>query len=156
MKSLIPFALSLIALTCVSSPADEPAALAVVVNKANSPETVDLGDLRRMILGEKSKWSNGEAVVAVQTPPNSPEREMMIKTVTKMSDPALKRYYMLAIFNGKEIAQPRAVDSAADLVKFVATNPGAVGCVFASEVDGSVKVLKVDGIAPGDPGYKLR
>jgi hypothetical protein len=63
---------------------------------------------------------------------------------------------MLAAFNGKEIAQPRDVASAAALKKFVATTPGAIGCILSSEVDASVKVLKVDGAAPGEPAYKLR
>jgi hypothetical protein len=79
-----------------------------------------------------------------------------MKTLFRMNDAALRRYYMLAVFNGKEVAQPRDVPTAAALKKFVASNPGAVGYVLASEVDDSVKVLKVDGASPGDPGYKLR
>jgi hypothetical protein len=156
MKSLIPIALALLAGSVLCSAGDEAAGLAVVVNKSTLPETVELGELRQMILGEKVKWRDGGTVIAVQTPPNSPEREMVMKTVYRMSDPALRRYYMLATFNGKELVMPRDVNSAAALKKFVATNPGAVGCIFASEVDDTVKVLKVDGAAPGDPGYKLR
>jgi hypothetical protein len=157
MKSLVPITLSLLTGFCVCSIADEPADLAVVVNKSTGPENVDLGELRQMILGDRLKWRNdGQAVLAVQTPPDSPERALAMKTVYRMNDSALRRYYMLAVFNGKEVAQPRDVASAAALKKFVATNPGAIGCILASEVDPSVKVLKVDGAAPGEPGYKLR
>jgi len=63
---------------------------------------------------------------------------------------------MQLAFTGKDVVMPRDVSSAAALKKFVAGNPGAVGCILASEVDDSVKVLKVDGAAPGEPGYKLR
>jgi hypothetical protein len=157
MKSFVPITLSLLAGFCVCSTADEPADLAVVVNKATGPEGVELGELRQMILGERLKWRNdGQAVIAVQTPPDSPERVLEMKAVYRMNDSALRRYYMLAAFNGKEIAQPRDVASAAALKKFVSTNPGAIGCILASEVDASVKILKVDGAAPGEPGYKLR
>jgi|ERR1700733_1976229 len=156
MKSLVPIALSLFAGFCVCSVADEPPELAVVVNKSRVPATADLAELRQMILGDRLKWRDGEGVLAVQTPPDSPERALMMKTVFKMNDAALKRYYMLATFNGKEVVMPRDVSSAAALKKFVAGNPGAVGCIFASDVDDSVKVLKVDGAAPGEPGYKLR
>jgi hypothetical protein len=62
---------------------------------------------------------------------------------------------MQAAFTGKDIAPPRDVASAAALKQFVAGTPGAIGCILASEVDDSVKVLKVDGNAPGEPGYKL-
>ena len=157
MKSLIPITLSLLAGFCVCSTADEPADLAVVVNKATGPETVELGELRQMILGERLKWRNdGQVVIAVQTPPDSPERALEMKAVYRMNDSALRRYYMLAAFNGKDTAPPKDLPSAAALKQFVAGNPGAIGCIFAADVDASVKVLKVDGVAPGDPTYKLR
>lgn len=156
MKCLVPITISLLAGSCVCSAVDEPAELAVVVNKSRQPDTADLAELRQMILGDRLRWRDGEGVVAVQTPADSPERALMMKTIFKMNDAALKRYYMLAVFNGKEVVMPREVSSVAALKKFVATNPGAVGCIFASEVDDTVKVIKVDGAAPGDPGYKLR
>jgi ABC-type phosphate transport system substrate-binding protein len=149
---LIP-ALLLTVLVC--SAADE-AELAVVVNKATAAETISSGDLRLMILGEKSKWPDGKRVAAVQTPPASPERALLLKAVYKMSDAVLKRYYMHAAFTGTDVALPRDVASADALKQFVAVTPGAIGCILASEVDPSVKVLKVDGSAPGEPGYKLR
>jgi hypothetical protein len=156
MKSLVLIALSALAGSCLCSAADEPAELAVIVNKSQAPATADLAELRQMILGERLKWRDGETVVAVQLPQDSPERALAMKTLFRMNDAALRRYYMLAVFNGKEVAQPRDVPTAAALKKFVASNPGAVGYVLASEVDDSVKVLKVDGASPGDPGYKLR
>lgn len=156
MKSLVPIAVALLTGYCVCSAADETADLAVVVNKANAPETVELGELRQMILGDRLKWRSGQNVLSVETPPDSRERALLMKTVYRMTDSALKRYYMLATFNGKEVVQPRDVNSAAALKKFVAANPGAVGCILASDVDDSVKVLKVDGASPGEPGYKLR
>jgi hypothetical protein len=156
MKSFVPIALCLLAGFCVCSVADEPAELAVVVNKSRMPDTADLGELRQMILGDRLRWSDGEGVVAVETPADSPQRAMMLRTVFKMNDAALRRYYMLATFNGKDVVMPREVSSANALKKFVAGNPGAVGCIFASEVDDTVKILKVDGAAPGEPGYKLR
>jgi hypothetical protein len=157
MKSFFPIALCLLAGFCVCSVADEPADLAVVVNKASVPETVPFDELRQMILGERLKWRyDGQLVRAVQTPADSPERALTMKSVYRMNDSALRRYYMLALFNGKELAQPRDVNSPAALKKFVATNPGAIGCILASEVDDSVKIIKVDGAAPGEPNYRLR
>ena len=45
---------------------------------------------------------------------------------------------------------------AADVIKFVSFVSGAIGYVRPEEVDASVKVIRVDGLAPGDPGYKLK
>jgi hypothetical protein len=156
MKALVLIALALFIGFCVSSAANEPGDLAVVANKSIALESISASDLRLMILGEKAKWPDGKNVVAVETPPESAEKALQLKTVFKMSDAALKRYYMQAAFTGKDIATPKDVASAAALKQFVARTPGAIGCILASDVDDSVKVLKVDGSAPGEPGYKLR
>jgi hypothetical protein len=158
MRASVVIALPLIAATGLYSSSAEDASmdLAVVVNKVSVIETVSAADVRAMLLGERPKWPDGKPVLPVQTPPESPEKALQLKAVNKMTDAAVKRYYLLAVFNGKEIALPKDVPSAAALKQFVATNPGAIGCIFASEVDASVKVLKVDGAAPGDPAYKLR
>ena len=79
-----------------------------------------------------------------------------MKVVFKMSDAALKRYYMQAAFTGKDILPPPELPTAAALKQFVARTPGAIGCILASDVDNTVTVLKVDGAAPGEAGYKLR
>ena len=139
-------------LCCAASGAE----LAVVVNKSNALETISSADLRLMILGEKTKWPDGKKVSPVQTSAESPEGMLQMKVVFKMSDAVLKRYYMQAAFTGKDIAPPADVRSAAALKQFVARTPGAVGCILASDVDGTVSVLKVDGAAPGEASYKLR
>jgi ABC-type phosphate transport system substrate-binding protein len=41
------------------------------------------------------------------------------------------------------------------VLKFVASVPNAIGYVDASSADPNVRVLKIDGRAPGDPGYEL-
>ena len=38
----------------------------------------------------------------------------------------------------------------------VASTPYAVGVIKASQVDGSVKVVTIDGSRPGEPAYKLQ
>jgi ABC-type phosphate transport system substrate-binding protein len=156
LKSIIVIALSLLAGSYVCSAVDEPAELAVIVNKAMPSETAEPAELRLMFLGEKPKWPGGQNVIAVETPAGSPERAALLRTVYKMSAEALIRYNLQAAFTGKEIAPPKEVSSTAALKKFVASNPGAIGCLFASEVDDSVKVLKVSGASPGEPNYKLR
>jgi ABC-type phosphate transport system substrate-binding protein len=130
--------------------------LAVVVNKSTALETISSADVRSMILGEKTKWPDGKKVTPVQTRTESPEGVLLLKVVCKMSDAALKRYFMQAAFVGKDITPPVDVPSAAALKQFVARTPGAIGCILASDVDPTVTVLKVDGAAPGEAGYKLR
>jgi hypothetical protein len=106
--------------------------LAVVVHKSTTVDAVSSGDLRLMILGEKSKWPDGKKVTAIETPLDSPERALLLKTVCKMTDAVLKRYYMHAAFTGTEISAPKEVASSEALKQFVARTPGAIGCILAS------------------------
>jgi hypothetical protein len=148
-----PLALLAASWACYAADATD---LAVVVHKSTTLATIPSADLRLMILGERPKWPDGTKVTAVETPADSPETVLLWKAVFKMSDAVLKRYYMYATFTGKEIAPPKDFPSAAALKQFVARTPGAIGCILASEVDSTIKVLKVDGAAPGEPAYKLR
>lgn len=156
MRSIVPlFALALLDCLPLCSAA-AGAELAVVVNKATTIETITSADLHSMFLGDKPKWPDGKKVTPVQTPAGSAEGVLLLKVVCRMSDAALKRYYMQAAFTGKEISPPLEVPSAGALKLFVARTPGAIGCILASDVDPSVTVLKVDGSAPGEAGYKLK
>jgi hypothetical protein len=149
---LIP-ALAIAALVICSGAEPE---LAVIVHRSTALETVNSSDLRLMILGEKPKWPDGKRVIPIETAPESPEHALLLKAVCKMTDAVLKRYYMHAAFTGTEIAAPKEVASSAALKQFVARTPGAIGCILSSDVDDTVKVLKVDGAAPGESAYKLR
>jgi hypothetical protein len=154
MRSLILIpALTLTAFTAAFASDPE---LAVVVNKASTVATISLGDLRQMVLGEKEKWPDGKKVTSVETPPDSPERALALKTVFKMNEAVLKRYLMHAAFTGQVLAAPKVIGSAAALKEYVGRTPGAIGCILAADVDETVKVLKVDGASPGEPAYKLR
>ena len=152
----IPFLILAAALAAfLDCSAAEPE-LAVVVNKSTALDTINVADLRLMILGERTKWPDGKKVIAVETAPETPERALLMKVVCKMTDAVRKRYYMHAAFTGTEIAPPREVASSEALKQLVSHTPGAIGCILASDVDDTIKVLKVDGAAPGDPAYKLR
>jgi hypothetical protein len=51
------------------------------------------------------------------------------------------------------------VSSSKDVKSFVASSPGAIGFMKASDLpagDTMVKTVKVDGAAAGDAGYKIK
>ena len=60
-----------------------------------------------------------------------------------------------AIFSGEAGDAPKTLASTNGVLRFVFNVPGAIGYVRASEVDPSVKMLRVDGRLPGEPGYRL-
>jgi hypothetical protein len=78
-----------------------------------------------------------------------------LRLIYRMSERDFNRYFLHGTFTGETQSVPKTLATAAGVDKFVFNVPGAIGYVRASEVDDSVKVVRVDGRAPRDGGYPL-
>ncbi|HEX8723362.1 MAG TPA: hypothetical protein VF736_22280 [Pyrinomonadaceae bacterium] len=137
--------------------AQAPAEIAVIVNKSNPVDDLPLAELREYFLAERGHWPNGGGKVrVVMLGQGAPAREAALRLIYNMNEKAYVSYFLGKKFRGETPDEPRQQTSAADVIKFVSFVPGAIGYVRPEEVDASVKVLRVDGLAPGDPGYKLK
>jgi len=59
-------------------------------------------------------------------------------------------------FTGEVQSAPKRLSTGSGVRRFIFNVPGAIGFVRAAEVDGTVKMLRVNGYAPGDAHYPLR
>jgi hypothetical protein len=57
---------------------------------------------------------------------------------------------------GEILVSPKTLSSPEGVRKFVFNVPGAIGYLRMSDVDDTVKVLKIDGHSPNDPQYTLK
>lgn len=137
--------------------ATQPAELAIIVNKANPTDSLSLSELREYFLAERSHWANGGGKVRiVMREPGQAEREAVLHLIYNMNEKGFTSYFLEKKFRGEVLEEPRQQSSTPDVIKFISYVPGALGYVRADEVDASVKVLRVDGLAPGEPGYKIK
>ena len=160
------FVLSLIAAVAAACLAPNGAAraraqaskeIAVIVNKSNPVDDLPLSELREYFLAERGHWPNGGGKVrVVMLEQGMPARDAALRLIYNMSEKAYVSYFLGKKFRGETPDEPRRQSSPADVIKFVSFVSGAIGYVRPEEVDASVKVLRVDGLAPGDPGYKLK
>ncbi|MGC2194830.1 MAG: hypothetical protein WA628_09145 [Terriglobales bacterium] len=130
--------------------------LAIVVNRNNPTASLSLPQLRALFLGEKKWWSNHRRVALSTMPRGTPERKTVLRVIYKMQDRELDKYVLYQAFKGEAATTPATLKTPADVKKFVEDTPGAVGYLRASDVDDSVKVVRVNGLLPGDDGYPLR
>lgn len=130
--------------------------IVVVVNKSNPIDNVTKAQLKRMMLGEQGKWSADKKVVVVLRAAGQPERTTALKTICGMSEDDYNQHIMHADFAGGSAEPPKTMGSAAAVRDAVAGTPGGIGFMRASDVNGSVKAISVDGISAGEPGYKVR
>ena len=140
-----------------SAQASQQAELAIIVNKSNPTDNISYSELREYFLAERSRWGNGGGKVRiVMRAPGQAEREAVLHLIYNMNEKGFTSYFLGKKFTGEVLEEPRQQNSTPDVIKFISYVPGAIGYVRADEVDASVKVLRVDGLAPGEPGYKIK
>jgi len=145
--------------TLAPPPGDLPAYqddLAIIVNKSNPTEALTLAELRNVFLAERSRWPNGRKITITMLDSGNPERDAVLRTIYRMREADFNRNFLHARFTGETTEEPKLLASPNNMVRFVFNAPGAIGYVRASNLDSSVKVLRIDGLAPGEPGYKIK
>jgi ABC-type phosphate transport system substrate-binding protein len=134
--------------------AGEP--LAIIVNRSNNVDVLSTVELRRIFLGQRSHWPNGRRITLVMREPGEPERKCMLHDLYQMSESDLKNHFLHGLFTGDILVSPKILATAVGVRKFVFNVPGAIGYVRLSDVDNTVKVVRVDELLPDDKGYRLK
>ncbi len=149
-------ALVLFGATGFSSPVgagESKTRLAVVVSKDSPINDISFYELKRLYLGERINLG-GKRLVPLNLSPPTRERVGFDKTVLNMSPEAIARYWIDRKIRG-ESGPPKTIEPADLLQRVVARLDGAVGYAPVNEVRSELKVIRVDGKAPGDSGYPL-
>lgn len=130
--------------------------LAVIVNPANKLDGVTTKELQRYFKAEKTKTPEGLRLVIVMQDVGRPERNAALKNIYKMNEAQYTNFFVEATFTGSVTAAPKSVASGAAVKRFIAATPGGIGYVLSSDIDKSVKSLKVDDKNPEDSDYPLK
>ena len=167
MKNSLIIALSLaitgfLAFTLSDSNAQVTAAMrssddiAVVVNNKNITNELSTSDVRSILLGERRFWKSREPLKLVLREPGTPERDDLIVSLLRMTNEEYGHHWRDKIFRGEAPAAPLTVPSNGVASQYVYDTPGAITFVLARNLRPDLKILKIDGKMPGDPGYPLR
>lgn len=141
------------------SPAAQASAdqnLAIIVNQTNTIDDITLKELRTVFLGERSHWPNGRRITLVMMDPGVPERKAVLRDICRMNETEFSRHFLQGLFTGEVFVSPKTLSSPTGVRKFVFNVPGAIGYVRSSDVDGTVKVIRINGHGVDDPEYPLR
>jgi ABC-type phosphate transport system substrate-binding protein len=134
----------------------QPPALAVIVHRSNPVENLTFSALRQIFMLDTQTWPHGRKITVVLRDKGQPERTDAIRIICGISEHDYERHILFRTFQGSVNIGPRAIQSAPAMLRFVYNAPGAIGYVNAGDVDGSVKLLRIDGLLPEDAGYPLR
>jgi len=129
--------------------------IAVVVNPQNSLSTIQMAELRRVLVGEKRYWTGGATVKLFTRKAGTPEHNALLK-VMGMSEAEYKQYWTSRIYQGEAQTEPIALPSNGMQREALTAYPGAIALIDSADVKPGMKVLKLDGKLPGEDGYPLQ
>ncbi|MBB5205991.1 ABC-type phosphate transport system substrate-binding protein [Inhella inkyongensis] len=113
----------------------------VVVVGAKSPTgNMTADQVSALFLGKSNALPSGAAAALVDQPEASPVYEQFYSKVAGKTTAQVKAAWSRLTFSGKA-TPPNRLASSADVKKFVAGNPDAIGYIEKSAVDASVKVI---------------
>jgi ABC-type phosphate transport system substrate-binding protein len=132
------------------------APVAVVVGPDAPVTDLTFAEVRKLFLGERQFWNPKVRVVLLMRAPVAPERDVVLRTIYQMSEAQFRQYWISKVFRADVAAGPKIVYSSETASELVAAIPGAVAFVDSSQVPKGVKIVRIDGKLPGQPGYPLR
>jgi ABC-type phosphate transport system substrate-binding protein len=149
-KKLYCFMMCVLVFLCLAEGSSAAKQMAVIVNKENATQGLTAAELTKIFKCDTAKWAAGGTITIVLRDPTSPEMELVLSNIYKISPDELR------IFVAVHHAKVLVVDSNEAMLKAVATIPGAIGLIDVFRITQEVKVLKIDGKLPVEYGYLLR
>jgi hypothetical protein len=131
-------------------------AVAIVVHDGTNVDDVSLDQLRRIFLAEQQFWPDRSRITLLVRAPGAYEREFVLERIYRMTENQFRKYWIAKMFRAEVPSGPRIVFSNNMAVELVTAIPGSITFMNASEIGDTVKVVRVDGLLPGDDGYPLR
>ena len=115
----------------------------VVVNAANPVAAMPKGAVARFFQRKARKWEHGAVAEPVDQRDETAVRRTFSTQVVGKDVAAIKGYWQQQVFTGKGVP-PLVKASDADVVAFVAANPGGIGYVSAgTTLPASVRALQI-------------
>jgi hypothetical protein len=72
-----------------------------------------------------------------------------------MNEAQLKTHFLRGLFTGDILLSPKILATPSGVKKFVFNVPGAIGYLRMSDMDATVKAVRIDHLLPSEKGYRL-
>ncbi len=129
--------------------------VAIVVNPSNDVADVSRDDLRAIFRLERQFWPSGRRITLLLPPSGSVEKDVLLRQLYGVDDAELRKYWVAQLFRGAIPAIPSTVRSPEALSAAVRSSEGGISAVPVTAIPPGVRVLRIDGKDPHDPGYPL-
>jgi len=149
-----------VSLLCSAASPTPAQPFAVVVDPSNPTVNLSSVDLRAMFTGSVTHWPNQSRIVLAHRENGSRPNRFLMDRLLKTSWPDYKRRLENLEFMGQEPVIVRVLASDAAACKFVFNVPGALALIESGSIAEpecrELRLLRIDGLAPGQEGYRLK
>ncbi len=125
--------------------------IAIVVHKSNPADNVTRAELKWIYSGRKNRWADGQKILVLDRPMESEHRGVFYRVVL-----GVEPGHEFRAAGSPTAFKPTKRKSDRSVKRFVSRISNAVGYLYKSNVDDSVKVLAIDGLTPDDEQYPLK
>ncbi len=132
--------------------------LVFLAGKGRPPAAMSSAELRRIWLGQATRWPDGRRIVLAVRPASLPAGRLFYERVAAMSEIDFSRLWLGILFRGDAESAPRVIGPADDVRRFLAGGPDRLAFLLSGEIDrhDADRPLRIDGKYPGDAGYAYR
>ena len=135
MKKLFLFASLILGFAAAARAAD----VAFIAHPSLKESSLSAEEARNILLNNKTKWSSGPAVKLVVLS-EGPVHDHVLKQFAQRTPDQFEKYWKKQVFTGVG-SMPTQAKTDAEVIAYVAENPGAFGYVSKASVTDKVKVL---------------
>ena len=133
------FKLTLVFATLLFASYDSNAGSVVIVNKDNNSK-VSISDIKKLYLGKKGAFSNGNRAKLTTLAAGSNIRQSFNTQVLNKSESQYASYWAKMAFTGRAVP-PVEYNNSEQVKAFVGSTPNAIGIIDEKLIDSSVKVV---------------
>jgi hypothetical protein len=168
MRRLLRLIAALLVAPFLNEAVEPSPAFAAVVHQANPTHNLRFGDLLSLFEGISRAWPsspgpNSEVVVLVERDAGSVPYQFLLGSLLNTTPKEYKRRLQDIEYRGEAPVSIKILNSDAAACQFVFNVPSSIAIVEikslaspASTACSKVKVLRIDGKLPGEPGYRLK
>jgi len=160
-------ALAVLALLPLASPAAAqarargtraPAAVVIIAHPGVPVPAsgLTLAQLQEIFLARRQFWTSGRRIRLLVREPEASERRIVLQQIYGMTEEQYSRYWVRMRDAAEVGSDPQPVKSPMMARLMAAGLPGAISFVPDGQQGSGVRVLRIDGKFPGDPGYPLQ
>ncbi len=115
--------------------------VALVANDAVAEASLNQKDVKKIFLGKKTRWENGDKIIIV-TLDDGVSHEQFVKDFVGKTPSQYKKYWKKLTFTGKGKA-PKSFKSEDELAAYVAETAGAIGYLAPATASDKTKIIDV-------------